>query len=201
MPRKNLKPEWEKEENRKIVFITLLNEPSSFTELLNKLSMSRGALSTHLKELEKEKVIERTRRNGKRVYQIIFDDEERLRNELKSVNYDLLIHIVSKYINPELAEAFNSLLDSLTNVIIYFKKRELMNEPDLSFKELHVKLYEIMKKSASPRIQKLMHIDEILKGLKETPESELSDREIEFENVKKIIKTDLKERKKNENKK
>ena len=46
-----------------------------------------------------------------------------------------------------------------------------MDKPRISAKELHIKVYENIQSSASPKAKKLMHVDEILEGLKKMPDS------------------------------
>ena len=112
-----------------------MKKPLTFTELLNNLSISRKTLSDHLKVLEEEKIIARTRRNGKRVYEVIFDDEERIMDELKSAHFDLLLNMLTDLTDPLFAEVFKSYLESMLRGIIFLRKRELMGEPRLSAKE------------------------------------------------------------------
>lgn len=196
MPRKGKRPEWERLENRKKIFLELLKRPSSFTELLEKLPISRGALTKHLRELEETKVIERARRKGKRVYQISFDNEEKILDELKSTHFDLLLKILAELVDPLIIDFWQSYSQTLLKTIIFFKKRELMDKPRISAKELHIKVYENIQSSASPKAKKLMHVDEILEGLKKVPDSAFN----EFEEVRRSIEKDLKGSKKNEGK-
>lgn len=199
MPIKGKLPEWEKEENRKKIFFTLLEEPLSFTKLLNTLSISRRTLSEHLKDLEKEKIIVRTRRNDKRVYQVIFDDKEKIMNELKSTHFDLLLKTLSHFTDPLIIELWRSYSESILKGIVYFKEREVMQHTRaralrLSAKEIMIKSFEIMKTTASPKLQQLMHIDEILESLEKIPESEFD----ELEQLRRSIEKELKEGKKDE---
>ncbi len=196
MPKEGKRPEWEKLENRKKIFLELLKRPSSFTELLENLPISRGALAKHLKELEEEKIIEKTRRKGKRVYQIAFDNENRIINELKSIHFDLLLESFAELVDPLIIDLWKSYLESLYKGIFFFKKRELMDEPRMSAKELHIKSYEIIQSSAPPKAKKIMRIDEIVEKLKKMPDSNFE----EFEKLRRSMDKELKEGKKNEGK-
>ena len=149
----------------------LLKSPSSFTELLEKLPMSRGSLTKHLRELEEKKIIEKARRKGKRVYQISFDDEEKILDELKSTHFDLLLKTLAEFVDPLFIDFWESYSQTMLKNIIFLKKRELMDKPRISAKELHIKVYENIQSSASPKAKKLMHVDEILEGLKKMPDS------------------------------
>ena len=193
MPKKGKQPEWEKGDNRKRILLTLWKQPHSHKELLETLQISRGTLSTHLRNLEEEEIIRKTRRNGKRVYEVIFDDEERIRNEVYSMNFEMLLDLMSDT-DTLFAETWRSFSESLIKEIIYFKKRRLMDEPRLSAKELLLKTYEIIRNTASSSVRKQIHIDEILEGTKEMPESK-------FEGLEKLmrhIEKELKEEKNNE---
>ena len=174
----------------------LLEKPSSFTELLEKLPISRGALTKHLRELEEKGIIEKARRKAKRVYQIAFDNEEKILDELKSTHFDVLLKILAELVDPLIIDFWQSYSQTLLKTIIFFKKRELMEKPRISAKELHIKVYENIQSSASPKAKKLMHVDEILEGLKKVPDSAFN----EFEEVRRSIEKDLKEAKKNEGK-
>lgn len=188
MPKKGKLPEWEKQDNRKKIFLTLFGEPTTFTELLRKLPISRGTLSEHLKELESEKIIGKTRRNGKRVYQVILGDEEKIMDELKAIHFDLLLEMLGEFVDPLLGEVFKSYLESLLRNIIYFKKRELIGERRLSAQELMVNSFEIIKKGASPRLQKMMNVNEIIEGLKSAPESTFDELESYRSTINKKMK-------------
>ncbi len=191
MPKKGKLPEWEKEDNRKKIFLELLNQPLSHKELLETLQISRGTLSVHLRELETDKIIERTRRNGKRLYQIIFDDEERIMDELKSIHFDLLLKMLADLVDPLIAEVWKSYSESLLRGIIFFKKRRLMGVPNLSLRAMNIKVYETIQQSASPKLQKMMHVDEILKGLKEKSDSDFYEIEKEYWALKAKIKREM----------
>jgi len=194
MPKKGKLPEWEREENRKKIFLTLLKDPLTFTELLKTLPISRGTLAGHLKDLEEANIIERTRRKGKRVYQVIFGDEEKIMDEIKSAHFDLLLKILSDFTDPLIFDIWKSYSECLLRGIIYFKRRELMGEPRLSAKELHIKSFEIMKAADTPSLQKLFHVDEILERLREMPESEFS----EIEELRRSVEKGLRKGKKDE---
>ena len=185
-------PKWEKGENRKKIFLALIDNPLTFSELLENLPISRGALAGHLKELEEEAIIAKARRNKKRVYKIVFDNEEKIMNELKSIHFDILLKLVSDSIDPMIGEVLKSMLDSLMKQIIFFKKRELLDKPRLSAKELQIKTYEIMKTTASPRLQKEMRLNEILGGLRNAPDSVFK----EFEDLRTSMNKELKKVKK-----
>jgi DNA-binding transcriptional ArsR family regulator len=187
MPKKGKKPEWEKVENRKRILLTLWKQPLSHKELLESLQISRGTLSDHLRDLEEEEIIRKTRRNGKRVYEVIFDNEERIKNEVYSMNFEMLFKLMSDT-DPVFAETWRSFSESLLKEIIYFKKRRSMDEPRLSAKELLIKTYEIIRKTASPSVRKQIHIDEILEGTKEMPESKFEDLEKSRRHIKKELK-------------
>jgi DNA-binding transcriptional ArsR family regulator len=171
LPRKGKRPEWEKEENRKKIFLALLKEPLNFEKLREKLQISRGTLAKHLRELEEKRIIEKARINGKRVYQIAFDNEERILDELKSTHFDLLLKALAELVDPLFIDFWKSYSQTLLKTIIFLKKRELMDKPRISAKELHIKVYENIQSSASPKAKKLMHVDEILDGFKKMPYS------------------------------
>lgn len=155
MPKKGTKPKWEKEENRKIIFLDLLREPLSFTELLEKTQLSRGTLAYHIRELEKERIIERVRKNGKRVYQTVLD-EEKITDELKSVHFDVLLELVSENLGSTFVELWKAYLTSLTKVIIYFKKRQLEGKPSLSPQEVVNQTITIIESTTPPEILELL---------------------------------------------
>lgn len=177
MPEKGKLPEWEKKDNRKKIFLALMNKPLSHKELLEELQISRGTLSAHLRDLEEEKIIGRTRRNGKRVYEIIFDDDERIRDELNSMSFELLLDLMSDTLDPLFVDTIKSFSESLFRVMIYFKKRKLMDEPRLSTKEMIVKTYEIIKKSAPPNVAEFIQIDDFLENVRNAPESNFEELE------------------------
>jgi predicted transcriptional regulator len=192
MPEKGKLPQWEKEENRKKVFLELLKTPMSHKDLLETLKISRGTLSKHLRDLEEDGIIGKTRRNGKRVYQIIFDDEEKIMDELKAMHFDLLLKLLSDFVDPLFVEFWKSYSESILRGIIYFKKRAIMGSPELSIREMNLQVYETIKKSASPRMQKMMYVDEILNGLKETSESDFYEINKEYSALKLKIKKEMK---------
>jgi len=194
MPKKGKIPEWEREENRTRIFLTLLKEPKTFTELLKALPISRGTLAGHLKNLEEKKIIERTRKEGKRVYQVIFEDEERIIDEIKAAHFDLLLIILSDLTDPLIVEIWRSYSEYLLRSIIFLKRRELMGEPRLTAKELHIKSLEMMKVTDTPKLQKLFPVDEILKRFREMPESDFS----EIEELRRSVKKKLRNGKKDE---
>lgn len=169
MPKRGQKPEWESDENKKRIFIALLNRPASFTELLKQFGFSTATLTKHLRVLEKEKVIERTIEKG-RVYRVVLN-EETILSELKSMHFNTLLALISN-IYPDLAKLWEGYLKSLTKVVIQFKKRELEGKLRLSAKELMIQTMEIIQSTSSLELRKLIHIDEILEDLRKKPESE-----------------------------
>jgi biotin operon repressor len=185
LPKKGKRPEWEKLENRKIIFLELFEKPSSFKELLEKLPISRGALAKHLRELEEKGIIEKARRKGRRVYQIAFDNEEKILDELKSTHFDMLLKLLAEFVDPLFIDFWESYSQTMLKNIIFFKKRELMDMPRITAKEIHIKVYENIQSSASPEAKKIMHVDEILEKLKEMPDSA-------FEELDKFLMSDEK---------
>jgi DNA-binding MarR family transcriptional regulator len=196
LSKKGKTPQWQKEENRKKIFLALMKEPLAFSGLLEELHMSRGALAGHLRELQEKKIIERTRRNRKRVYQVAFDNEEKIIDELKAIHFDMLFTLFSEIVDSTFAEVWKSYIETMAKVIIHFRKRELMEAPRLSAKELMLTPYKIIQKSSSPKVRQLTHADEIVKELEEMPESSFK----ELEDLRRSMDRGLKERRKNEGK-
>ena len=120
LPIKGKLPELEKMGNRTKIYITLLETPLSFTELFEKIQLSRGTLAQHLRDMEEEQIIVRTRRSGKRVYRITWD-EEKVIDELKTFYFDLLIRLLSRFI-PTAKEGIDNYLRSLAKEMIQYQK-------------------------------------------------------------------------------
>jgi len=113
-------PELEKMGNRTKIYTTLLETPLSFTELFEKIKLSRGTLAQHLRDMEEEQIIVRTRRSGKRVYRITWD-EEKIIGELKTFYFDLLTQLLSWFI-PTAKEGIENYLRSLAKEMIQYQK-------------------------------------------------------------------------------
>lgn len=119
MPIKGKLPELEKRGNRSKIYITLLESPLSFTELLKKTQLSRGTLAQHLRDMEQEGAIRRTRRNGKRVYKTVWD-EEKVIGELKTFHFDMLVQLLLRFV-PSAKEGIENYLKSLAKEMIQYQ--------------------------------------------------------------------------------
>ncbi|MDH5746123.1 MAG: winged helix-turn-helix domain-containing protein [Candidatus Bathyarchaeota archaeon] len=119
MPIKGKLPELEKMGNRSKIYMTLLENPLSFTELLEKTQLSKGTLAQHLRDMEQEEVIRRIRRNGKRVYKTVWD-KEKVIAELKTFHFDMLIQLLSRFI-PGAKEGIENYLKSLAKEIVQYQ--------------------------------------------------------------------------------
>ena len=66
--------EYRKKRSRNKILLALYEKPCSFSELLDKTSLSRATLSQHLKTMLKEGIIERTW-NNQRLYHAVKNEE------------------------------------------------------------------------------------------------------------------------------
>ena len=187
MPQRGKLPQWEKHDNRKKVFMLLFQKPLTFKELLEKTSFSSATLTRHLIDLEKSGLIQRIRKNKKRVYQVIFD-EEKITEELKSFHYGMLIELFKQY-DSELAEILECWLNAQARIILYLKKREIEGKPRLSAKELLIKTLEIIRDAQTPKVRKLAPVDKQLELLKTKSESKFK----ELEKLRRKLETKIKE--------
>jgi len=119
MPIKGKLPELEKMGNRSKIYMALLESSLSFTELLEKTQLSRGTVAKHIRDMEQEKVIRRTRRNGKRVYKTIWD-KEKLVAELKTFHFDMITQLLSHFI-PNAKKEIENYLMSLAKEIVQYQ--------------------------------------------------------------------------------
>jgi DNA-binding transcriptional regulator GbsR (MarR family) len=125
MPEKEKRPIWERQDNRKKVFSALLRKPMTFTELLETTNLSKATLSSHLKKLQKENMIERT--IDKRIYRVILN-ENRLIDEIKATTFDVLMELLKESNLSEIAQIFEEMVRIVTINIIELKKREALGE-------------------------------------------------------------------------
>lgn len=109
------------EENYQKVFFSILHEPATFSELLSKTGFSRATLTSHLKDLEEDGLIERRFKNGKRVYQTKRLDEETIVAELEISYFDFFSQLLSRFI-PDAKERIDMFLKSLAKEIIQSRK-------------------------------------------------------------------------------
>jgi DNA-binding transcriptional ArsR family regulator len=103
------KPEWEREENRSKIYLSLLGNPMSFSELLKKTKLARSTLSSHLKVLLNSGVIEKTIKDGIVVYQTVVDSHK-LKSELMRLRLQSFMDFVAKT-SPDTFEKINKLFD------------------------------------------------------------------------------------------
>jgi len=109
------------EENYQKAFFSIFHEPATFSELLSKTGFSRATLTSHLKGLEEDGLIERRFKDGKRVYQTKPLDEETIVAELKISYFDFFSQLLSRFI-PDAKERIDMFLKSLAKEIIQFRK-------------------------------------------------------------------------------
>lgn len=168
MPKSGLTPEWEKDENKKKIYLALLKKRLTFSELIKETNLSTATLSSHLRNLQTRKLIERTIWNGKRVYEII-PDEEKIAGEFKAFSLEVLLGIFEE-IEPIVAKTWKALSECLIKEVVYFKKREMLGEPRLSAKELFIKTYEIMNSTTPLEVKEFLGTEEVLEKLRKKPE-------------------------------
>lgn len=149
MPKKGKLPKWEREDNRSKLFSTILRNPLTFTEILDKSELSRSTLTQHLKDLQKEQVIEKTILAGKVVYRPILDEEIMLK-EVKRASFDGLLSLISK-INLDFGRYIEVLLRILVKLTIYIKNRELIEGKKTSSDEIKAFLKNLNKSQLLPR--------------------------------------------------
>jgi len=109
MPKRRKKPEWEREENRSKIYLSLLGNSMSFSELLKKTKLARSTLSSHLKVLLNSGVIEKTIKDGIVVYQTVVDSHK-LKSELMRLRLQSFMDLVAKT-SPDTFEKINKLFD------------------------------------------------------------------------------------------
>jgi predicted transcriptional regulator len=182
-PKSGLTPEWEKDENKKKIYLTLLKKRLTFSELMKETNLSTATLSSHLKNLQTKKIIQRTIWKGKRVYEII-PDEEKIASEFKAFSLEILLEIFEE-MEPIVAKTWKAFTECLIKEATYFKKREMLGEPRLSAKELFIKTYEIIDSTTPSEVKKSLGVGEVLEKLRKTPEDapEFQD----FERIRKSV--------------
>ena len=133
MPEKGSRPEWERENNRKQIIYTLLENSLTFTELLNETGLARSTLSNHLKELQELQIIEKAIENGRVVYRTMLD-EDTIESELKSASFDLVLKMMSSAV-PGLGLFVKFVLKLGIKTRILNRRLEIEGKPALSESE------------------------------------------------------------------
>lgn len=149
MPIKGKLPEWEREDNRAKIFFTLIQNPLTFTEILNETRLSRSTLTQHLKDLQKQQVVEKAIMHGKVVYRPTLDEEGML-NEIKRASFDGLLSLISA-INRNLAMSIEVLLRVLVKYTVYFKTKELRDGKKPSAEEIRAFWSELNTSQIMPK--------------------------------------------------
>lgn len=149
MPIKGKLPEWEKESNRAKIFFTLIQNPLTFTKILNEIGLARSTLTQHLKDLQQQQVVEKAIMNGRVVYRLILDEEKML-DEIKRASFDGLLSLISA-INRELAMFIEMLLRILVKSTVYFKTRELVDGKKPSAEEMRAFFKKLDKSQLMPK--------------------------------------------------
>lgn len=149
MPRKGKLPEWEREDNRAKIFRQIFQNPSTFTETLSATGFSRSTLTQHLKDLQKQQIVEKAVIDGRVVYQLTLD-EERMLDEIKRASFDGLLSLISAF-NQELALFIEALLRLLVKSTVYFKTKELADGKKPSAEEMRTFIKKLDKSQLMPR--------------------------------------------------
>ena len=110
MPKKHKLPEWEKLENRQEIYLTLLGEPLTFTELQERTGFAKSTLSQHLKDMLKSGAINKAIKDGKVVY-ITVKDKHKIESELLKLRLEAFLEFVSKT-DPDTYEKLKSLVNT-----------------------------------------------------------------------------------------
>lgn len=82
---------------RRIVIFLLLNPESSFKEILNEFSFTKGALSFHLKRLDRAGILVKGKREKESVYMI--SDEERVSQVLITYKSSIMDEVMDGFID------------------------------------------------------------------------------------------------------
>ena len=161
MPEKERLSEWEKQNNRKKVFSALLRKSMTFSELLETTSLSKATLSSHLKKLQEEHMIERT--IDKRIYKVILN-ENTLMDEIKATTFDVLMEFLKESNQLDVAQILEKMVRITTATIIDLKKKEALGEQISSMRsDNKIMLIKQKIKEASNELNK--YVKEIsLKG-------------------------------------
>jgi DNA-binding transcriptional ArsR family regulator len=166
MPVEHKLPIWEGEDNRKKIFHVLWRRSLTFIDLYYETGFSRSTLSSHLKELQKENVIEKAVENGKIVYRTTLN-EERLVSELKRSTYDVLVSLLSQ-IDPFIGKTIEMYLKVLVKFWIWANKKVVEGGPQsLEAEECLRKMIELLE-SESPDYLPKKAIEELKRPSKET---------------------------------
>jgi DNA-binding transcriptional ArsR family regulator len=134
---------WESQANRTKIFLTLLDESMTFSELLEETGFSRSTLSTHLKALQKSGVIERAVQKEKIVYRTVLDTNK-LVSEMSQINLGLFL-LILEVVDSEYAKNFRSMLAKVTGKIIEVKVKSVGATLGISQEELYKHLTHKME--------------------------------------------------------
>lgn len=126
-------PAWERQDNRREIFLTLFDKSLTFTELLKETGFSRSTLSKHLKDLQDAKVVEKAIEKGKVVYRTTLN-EERILSELKKTTFNSIMRLISMYY-PELHRLTELHLRLNVKSVILSKKRKAEGKPPITIEE------------------------------------------------------------------
>ena len=129
MPVKYRRPEWEREDNRTIIFTTLFEKSMTFTELRGETGFAKSTLSNHLKDLQAYGAIKKALENDRVVYRTTIN-EKVLESEFKRVSFDWFLKLISLE-NPELVELIETMMRLVIKYFIVLKKRALEGIPQL----------------------------------------------------------------------
>jgi len=135
-------------ENRRKIFQTITKEPSTFTELLDKIDVSRATLSKHLKDLQKRGLIERAISGERIIYKPSQIDEETVLAELKVIFFDSSVEILS-LILPSAKEGIEMYLKSLAREMIQYQN-DVINYGEPRALELAQKRFKQRSKPQKP---------------------------------------------------